>query len=122
MFIVSVCFFLRSLGLGQVVFVIEFWPLTIVGIFFFIVLFSLFGFPPEIGMEGLDQDCTLNIEKILVGNDLGSKFHNTAPDVATVGLTSILHRFPSDLSLNSSARVLFLIASSLLNEAFKIKG
>ena len=94
----------------------------IVGVFFFFVLFSLFVLPPEIGMERPDPDCTLNIEKILVGNDLGIKLHNTVPDVPTVGLTSILHLFTSSLSLKSSAGVFFLIASSLLPEALKING
>ena len=73
-------------------------------------------------MERPDPKYTLKIEKILVGNDLGSKLLNTAPDVPIVGLISILHRFPSGLSLKSSARVIFLIASSLLPEDLKIKG
>ena len=66
-------------------------------------------------MEWLDpdSDCTLKILKILFGNDLGMKVFNTAPDVATVGLTSILHHFPSGFSSVSSARVLLLICSSL---------
>ena len=76
-------------------------------------------------MEWPDPDCTLKILKILFGNDLGSELHNTAPDVATVGLTSILHHLTSGLSSDSSARVLFLITSSLsssssLPEALKI--
>ena len=78
-------------------------------------------------MERPDADCALNILKILFDNDLGSKLHNTVPEVATVGLTSILYRFPFGISIDSSARVLFLIASSLsssssLPEALKIKG
>ena len=63
--------------------------------------------------QNADTDCIITILKILVGNDLGSEVYNTAPDVATVGLTSILHSFPSGLSSDSSARVLFLICSSL---------
>ena len=78
-------------------------------------------------MEWPDSDCTLEILKILFGNDLGSKLYNTVPDVANVGLRSILHRFPSGLSSDSSVRVLFLIASSRssspsIPEALKIKG
>ena len=67
---------------------IDFWPLIIFGLFFFLFLFSLFGLPTGIGMERPDPDCTLNIEKILVGNDLGIKLHNTAPDVPTVRVLS----------------------------------
>ena len=62
---------------------IEFWPLTIVGIFFFFVLFSLFGFPPEFEMEWLETDCPLNNEKILVGKGK-VKLLNSAPDVPTI--------------------------------------
>ena len=68
-------------------------------------------------MELPDPDCTLQILKILFGNDLGSEVPNTALGVATVGLTSILHRFHSGLSSDSSARVLFLICSSLCSSS-----
>ena len=55
-------------------------------------------------MEWPDPDCTLQILKILFGNDLGSEVFNTTPDVAIVGMTSILHPFHSGLSSDSSVK------------------
>ena len=75
--------------------------------------------------EWLLPVCLLNNEKILDDNGKDN-LCNFAPDVPTGGQTSILHLFPSGLSLNSSARAGFLIASSLSSSLFpdpvKIKG
>ena len=61
-------------------------------------------------IDWLVTGCLLNNEKIL--DDKGKvKLHNSAPDVPTDGQSSILHLFSSGLSLNSSARAGFLIAS-----------